>query len=203
AAAPLGTKGRCGGSVRRRRRSGQGDVLLVELLDVDVLEGHHAHGAHEAVRSVDVPHPDVREPQLVEDLAAAGADLQVHLVGEVEVALVLAHVGEQADHAAVFAEPLEFEIGLVVLEFLGAHRRSFLSCRDHWSSHSTPAGTGSAVAAGVTREERGGGATTGDDGASAAREPSHQLRRWCTWTPRSSIAARCAAEPYPLLAAQQ
>src|SRR5699024_1283686 len=56
AAAPLGAKGRCGGSVRRRRRSGQGDVLLVELLDVDVLEGHHAHGAHEAVRSVDVPH---------------------------------------------------------------------------------------------------------------------------------------------------
>src|SRR5699024_7366751 len=192
-----------GGPVRRRTRSGQGDVLLVELLDVDVLEGHHAHGAHEAVRAVDVPHPDVREPQFVEDLASPGADLQVHLVGEVETALGLDHVGEQADHVARFAEQLEFEIGLVVLEFPGAPRRSFPSCADHWSSHSTPAGTRAAVAAGVPRAERGGGATAGAGGAWAAREPSRQLRRWCAWTPRSSIAARCAAEPYPLLAAQQ
>ena len=34
-------------------------------------------------------------------------------------------------------------------------------------------------------------------------EPRRQLRRWCSWAPSLSIASRCAAEPYPLLEAQQ
>src|SRR5690606_19040157 len=173
----------------RAAGSGQGDVLLVELLDVDVLEGHHPHRAHEAVGAVDVPHPHVRQAQLVEHLAAARADLQVHLVGEVEATLRLHDVREQADHVAVLAEELELEVGLVVLEILAAHRRSSSSCRLHGPSHSTPAepGIGPVPAAGTAAGRAARPA--------AGTEPSRQLRRWCSCTPIRSIAARCTAAP--------
>src|SRR5699024_8966459 len=48
---PLWRRGR-GALSAATGRSRQGDVLLVELLDVHVLEGHHAHRAHETVGAV-------------------------------------------------------------------------------------------------------------------------------------------------------
>src|SRR5690625_7348491 len=83
--------------------------------------------------------PHVGQPQFVEDLSTARADLQVDLIGEVEPAVGLDHVGEQVDHVAVLAEQLKLEVGLVILEFLGAHGRSSCRCGPMSSSHSTPA----------------------------------------------------------------
>src|SRR3712207_557376 len=109
------------------RRSGQPgtvrqlEVGLVELLDVDVLEGQYPYVAHEARRTVHVPHPRVGELELEVDLAAGLADLQVDGVGQVEAPLGLHHVGELADDVPVLAIELQLHLGLVLLEVLGAH----------------------------------------------------------------------------------
>ena len=105
------------------RASRQLEVGLVELLDVDVLERHHAHVLHEPGRPVHVPDPGVGHRDLEVDLAVGVADLQVDRVGEVEPPLGLHHVGELPDDVAVLAIELQLHLGLVLLEILGAHRR--------------------------------------------------------------------------------
>src|SRR5688500_4614579 len=45
------------------------EVRLLELLDVDVLEGQHPHRLHEARRAVHVPDPGVGQRQLEPHLA--------------------------------------------------------------------------------------------------------------------------------------
>src|SRR5258708_20348172 len=59
---------------------------------------------------------------LEEHLAVVSrADLEVDIVGEVEPALGLHHVREEADDVAVLAIELELHFGLVLLEILRAH----------------------------------------------------------------------------------
>src|SRR5690625_6294031 len=83
--------------------------------------------------------PHVGQPQFVEDLSTARADLQVDLIGEVEPAVGLDHVGEQVDHVAVLAEQLKLDVGLVILEFLGDHGSSSCRCGQMSSSYRSAA----------------------------------------------------------------
>src|SRR5262245_22219488 len=98
------------------------DVGLLQLLDVDVLERHHADVLDEPRRPVHVPHPGVVHLDLEVDLAVDVADVQVDLVGQIEPALRLHHVRELTHDVAVLAIELELHLGLVLLEILGAHR---------------------------------------------------------------------------------
>src|SRR5256885_12724553 len=53
--------------------------------------------SHETGGAVHVPHPGILHRDLEEDLAVVGGtDVQLHLIGEVEPALSLDHMGEQA-----------------------------------------------------------------------------------------------------------
>src|SRR5690606_20056885 len=100
----------------------QVDVRLRQLLDVDVLEGDDALFLDEPRGAVDVPHPGVVHGDLEPGLpAAAGVDLHVDLVGQVEPPLGLDDVAEQPHHVAVLAVELQLHVGLVLLEILGAH----------------------------------------------------------------------------------
>src|ERR1022692_174142 len=97
-------------------------VALGQFLDVDILEGHDPDVLDEPGRPVHVPHPGVVHGDLEEHLAVVGGtDLEVDVVGEVEPALGLHHMGEEADDVAVLAIELELHLGLVLLEVLRAH----------------------------------------------------------------------------------
>ena len=54
--------------------------------------------------------------------AVLGADVELHLVGEVEATLGLDDVLEHRQDVAVLLVELELDLGLVPLEILGAHR---------------------------------------------------------------------------------
>src|SRR3954470_3550934 len=101
---------------------GQLEFRLGQLLDVDVLEGHDPHALDEPRRAVDVPDPGVGHRDLEVHLAAVAARCHLHRVRQVEPALGLDDVGEQADDVAVLAVQRQLHLGLVVLEVLGAHR---------------------------------------------------------------------------------
>src|SRR5215218_2025682 len=117
-------------------------VRLGQLLDVDVLEGDDLHALDEAGRAVDVPDPGVGHRDLEVDLATLAARLHLDGVGQVEAALGLDDVREQADHVAVLPVQRQLHLGLVVLEVLGAHRAPCLiassSCMSASSSSLTP-----------------------------------------------------------------
>lgn len=80
---------------------GKRDVGLFELFHIDVLERHHSNILDETGRTVHVPHPGVVHLDLEVDLAVGVAHVQVDLVGQVETALGLHHVGELADDVPV------------------------------------------------------------------------------------------------------
>src|ERR1022692_2792840 len=97
-------------------------VAFGQFLDVDILEGHDPDVLDEPGRPVHVPHPGVVHGDLEEHLAVVGGtDLEDDVVGEVEPALGLHHMGEEADDVAVLAIELELPLGLVLLEVLRAH----------------------------------------------------------------------------------
>src|SRR6266851_6945864 len=80
------------------------EVAPGEFLDVDVLERHNLDVLNEAGGPVHVPHPSVLHGDLEKDLTVVGrADVQLDLVGEVEPALGLDHVGEQAHYVPILA----------------------------------------------------------------------------------------------------
>src|SRR6516162_5640403 len=98
------------------------EVALGEFLDVDVLERHDLDVLNEPSGPVHVPHPGVLHGDLEEHLAVLGrADVQLDLVGEVEPALGLDHVGEQAHDVPILPIELELHLGLVFLEIFRAH----------------------------------------------------------------------------------
>src|SRR5215470_2510691 len=114
------------GQLRRalKRLLGVGDleVALGEFLDVDVLERHDLDVLNEPGGPVHVPHPGVLHGDLEEHFAVLGrADVQLDLVGEVEPALGLDHVGEQAHDIPILPIELELHLGLVFLEIFRAH----------------------------------------------------------------------------------
>src|SRR5207248_1294553 len=89
---------------------------------VDVLERHDLHVLHETGGPVHVPHPGVLHRDFEVDLAVvSGPDVQVNLIGEVEPALSLDHVGEQPHDIPVLAIELQLHLGLVLLEIFRAH----------------------------------------------------------------------------------
>ena len=96
-------------------------VVVVELLDVDVSERHHAHVLDEPGGAIHVPHPRVGQGEVEVHVVPHVLDLKVHLVGEVEAPLGLDDVGEQPDDVAVLAVEGEFRLGLVVLQVVVAH----------------------------------------------------------------------------------
>src|SRR6202034_4711942 len=77
---------------------------------------------HKTGGPVHVPHPGVVHGDLEKDLAVVrGPHLQVHVVGEVEPALRLPHMGEQADDVPVLAVELQLHLRFVLLQVLRAH----------------------------------------------------------------------------------
>src|SRR6516162_10345695 len=103
-------------------RVGDLEVALGELLDVDVLKRHDLDVLDEPCGPVHVPHPGVLHGDLEEHLAIVGrADVQLDLVGEVEPALRLDHVGKQAHDVPILPIELELHLGLVLLEIFRAH----------------------------------------------------------------------------------
>src|ERR1051326_9085871 len=109
---------------------GELEVTLGELFDVHVLEGDDTHVLDEPGRAVHVPHPGVLHGDFEVDLAVVRrADVELHLVGQVEAPLRLDHVREQTHDVPVLAVELELHLGLVFLEILRAHARpSCLTC---------------------------------------------------------------------------
>src|SRR5215468_12118661 len=98
------------------------EVALGKFFDVDVLERHNPNILHETGRPVHVPNPCVLHGDFKEDLAVLGcANVQLDLVGEVEPALGLDHMGEQPHDVPVLAIELQLHLGLVLLEILRAH----------------------------------------------------------------------------------
>src|SRR6516164_8579111 len=98
------------------------EVALGELLDVDVLERHDLDVLDEPGGPVHVPHPGVLHGDLEEHLAVIGrADVQLDLVGEVEPALGLDHMGKQPHDVPILPIELELHLGLVLLEIFRAH----------------------------------------------------------------------------------
>src|SRR5215472_7840946 len=98
------------------------EVALGELLDVDVLKRDDLDVLDEPGGPVHVPHPGVLHGDLEEHLTVVGgADVQLDLVGEVEPALGLDHVGEQAHDVPILPIELELHLGLVFLEIFRAH----------------------------------------------------------------------------------
>src|SRR5581483_3011390 len=97
------------------------EVRRSQRLDVDVLEGQHLHRLGEASRAVHVPHPGVAHGDLEKHVARLRTRLHVDLVAQVEAAVGLDDVFEDADHVAVLAIERQLHLGLVLLEVLGAH----------------------------------------------------------------------------------
>src|SRR6266480_7035822 len=98
------------------------EVALGKFLDVDVFEGHDLDVLNEPGGPVHVPHPGVLHGDLEEHLTVVGrADVQLDLVGEVEPALGLDHMGKQAHDVPILPIELELHLGLVFLEIFRAH----------------------------------------------------------------------------------
>src|SRR6266540_1206484 len=118
-----------GSALDPARRSLQ-PLLADQLLDVDVLEGDHAHLVDEPRRTVHVPDPRVVQGEVEVGVAVLIAHLQVDLVRKVEATFRLDGVLEHAQHVAILLIELQLHLRLVPFEVLGAHRPS---CRT-WSS---------------------------------------------------------------------
>ena len=110
----------CGTRPRRSRRY-PARMSGFQLLDVHILKRHHpALLTKRAGRYIS--NPGVVHLDLEVDLAVGVAHVQVDLVGQVEPALRLHHVGELADNVAVLPVELQLHLGLVLLEIFRAHR---------------------------------------------------------------------------------
>src|SRR6188472_171739 len=114
------------------------EVAARELLDVHVLEREHAHGLHEAVGAVDVPHPDVGHRDLEVEVVLGVAPHDVDLVREVEPALGLDHVLELRNDVAVLAVEGELQFAVVVFEDFVIHGESILESRRRSRSSPRP-----------------------------------------------------------------
>src|ERR1039457_5746013 len=100
------------------------EVAAREFLDVHVLEGHDPDILHESRRPVHVPDPRVLHCDLEIHFTVLGRPyVQLNLVRQVETALGLDDMGEQADDVPVLAVELQLHLGLVLLEILCAHAR--------------------------------------------------------------------------------
>src|SRR6185312_10036064 len=95
---------------------------LVQLLDVDVLEGEHPDVLDEPGRPVHVPDPGIAHGDLEVDLTVSVVWHQLHVVGQVEPAFGLYHIAELADDVLVLPVELQLHLSLVLLEIFGAHR---------------------------------------------------------------------------------
>src|SRR3954454_14923381 len=162
------------------------DLAVAELLDVDVLEGQDLDVLGQpASGPVHVPDPGVGEGHLEEHVPGLGARLHVHLVAQVEAPIGLHDVLEDADDVAVLPVEVELHLGLVLLEILGAHRRT--SYRSAWSGVMAAASSGSQSSSWGSRL-RGGVSVI-----PAARRTFTNLIRCTGLGPCSSSASVCSA----------
>src|ERR1700722_8085026 len=179
--------------VAQRRREllllGDLEVALGQFLDVHVLERNNSYILHETRRPVHVPHPGILHRDLEEHLAVVGrADVQLHLVGQVEAALGLDDMAEQPDHVPVLAVELELHLGLVLLEILRTHLLppSSRMCSSMTSTigplcrfsgaPSWPAASAASVANSVANS----GASSAPSGRSCRRPPTFTNERRCS-----------------------
>ena len=100
---------------------GSSKFLGGELLDVHVLEGEHPHRLHEAVGTVDVPHPHVVHGQLEVEVVLGVLAHEFDLVGQVKPALGLHHVAKLRHDVAILAEQRQFHFSVVVFELVLVH----------------------------------------------------------------------------------
>jgi hypothetical protein len=101
-----------------------------DLLDRDIPEGQHFGALHKPGRTVHVPDPGVCHRHLVVHVSALGPDLEIHRVAEVEPALGLDGIREDADDVFVLAVELELLVALVLLDFFSALCETTLTVRD-------------------------------------------------------------------------
>src|ERR1700677_558260 len=94
---------------------------LLDLFDVDVLEGDDPHLLDEPRRPVHVPHPGVGQSELEGDLTVGVAWHHLDAVRQVEPPLGLHDVAELADDVLVFAVQRELHLGFVLFEILSTH----------------------------------------------------------------------------------
>ena len=94
---------------RRTELGGFGDleVTVGDLFDRDVTEGQHLRTLDESCRPVHIPDPGVAHRHLVVDVPALSAHFEINGVAEVEPALRLHCIGEDADDILVLAIELE------------------------------------------------------------------------------------------------
>src|SRR5690349_13479068 len=133
---------------------------------------------------------------LEEDLAVVGgADLEIHVIGEIEPALGLNDVREQPDDVAVLAIELQLHLGLVFLEVLRAHVLSSAAAGARAASSAPLAvpGAGAVPAGGAVTGESAINSTIGPSppSSSASTEPSART----TPSARSSSSAGTARLP--------
>src|SRR5258708_32001533 len=96
-------------------------VALGELLDVDVLERDYPHVLDETRRPIHVPYPGVLHDDLEEHFpVVCRLDVHLDVVRQVEPALGLDNVGEQADYIAVLAVELKLHLGFILLQVFRA-----------------------------------------------------------------------------------
>src|SRR5450631_1082242 len=100
---------------------GQLELVLRQLFNVDILEGHDPHVLDEPCRPVDIPYPGIRHGDVEVDLTTLTADLHVNGVCQVETTLRLDDVSEQPHDIAILPIELELHLGLVLLQVLRAH----------------------------------------------------------------------------------
>src|SRR5690554_4761060 len=110
------------------------ELLGVQLFNVHVLESEHAHRLHEAVRTVDVPHPDIVHRQLEVEVVLGVLTHQLDLVRQVEAAFRLHHIAELADDIPVLPEQRKLDLSVVILELVVIHSASTLRCFAWWSA---------------------------------------------------------------------
>src|SRR6185369_3110840 len=181
---------------------GEGDVGLLELFDVDVLEGHHSYVLHEPGGTVHVPHPGIVHLDLEVDLAVDVAYVKINLVGQVEAALGLHDVGELADDVAILPIELQLHLGFVFFEIFGAHSVP-PSMPPRRPSTAGPPWLTKAARVTVLRRRRPAEPTTlsGLRPVSAAATFAYE-KRCCVHGPCSLSASECSSGAYPLCSAK-
>jgi hypothetical protein len=93
-----------------------------DLFDRDIAEGQDLGALHETSGAVHVPDPGIAHGDLVVDVTALRAHLQVDGIAEVKPPLSLHRVGEDADDVLVFTVELELQLTLVLFEVFSTHR---------------------------------------------------------------------------------
>src|SRR5690554_2003196 len=179
-------------------------ILRIELLDVDVFEGEHAHRLHEPVGTVDIPHPDIVHGQFEVEIVLGVLPHQLDLIGQVEPPLRLNDIAELAYDVPVFPEQRKLDLAVVILELVVIHsvfnstlfpmalcrgtecsppvRQAHLVTSTRSVRRSTSSTRFTAQSTSATRSSNSAGCFS-------------QVRRWKSVGPSSAMAAMCSELP--------